>query len=123
MPVPHRARRNYYSGQYDIYSGLWHTISSIHGLRHTWSPASKDSGHPYLRHSMVVFPVSTKGSRNFQIWYCVRGFTGPREPVSFGTLYAFLEWMFSVHCNVAMWIDQGGETSEGVIKDAPCAHV
>src|SRR5882762_11351132 len=97
MPELHRARQNYYSRiimivirVYGIQSPAY-MVSGIQGL-----------GASYLRHSMVVFPVGTKGSRNFQIWYSIRGFVGPREPESFSTLYAFLKWMFSVHCNVPL---------------------
>ena len=32
----------------------------------------------------------------------IRGFTGPREPKSFGTLYPFLEWNHSVQCSASM---------------------
>ena len=34
----------------------------------------------------------------------IRGFTGPREPESFGTLYPFLEWNHSVQCSVPTWV-------------------
>ena len=33
----------------------------------------------------------------------IHGFTGPREPESFGTLYPFLEWNHSVQCSVPTW--------------------
>ena len=32
----------------------------------------------------------------------IRGFTGPRESKSFGTLYPFLEWNHSVQCSASM---------------------
>ena len=32
----------------------------------------------------------------------IRGFMGPREPESFGTLYLFLEWNHSVQCSASM---------------------
>ena len=34
----------------------------------------------------------------------IRGFTGPRESESFGTLYPFLEWNHSVQCSASMCI-------------------